>query len=345
MLIINDDKSDNQKGKIIFIDASNDYMQSTNQNLLRQEDINKILAAYNSFETIEKYCTISDLRKVEDNDYILNISRYVDTIEPEVVVNIPNVIENMDTLECQRSDSKNNMNNFLMEMKSFQEYNDEIIPKDWEVLLLRDVFEFIPTSSHSKSQMTYDDTESLIYNIHYGGLHTIYKEPLLDFNKYNIPRLTDDAKMPKKHQYLKSGDVVIVDTSEDLNGLTKCVELKNTNEAKVIGGLHTFALRDKSGKTVEGFRAYIFNNYSVKKTIMKYANHSKVYGITKSALGKVPLIIPTINEQQRIGEYLSGVESQIDDQIKKEESIKKELIKLKAGLMQRLCNGKVRIGT
>ena len=121
------------------------------------------------------------------------------------------------------------------------------IPKDWEVYKFGDVFEFIKTSSHSKAQMTLDETESDIFNVHYGAIHTTYREQLLNFDKYNVPRITDDSKLPTTNQYLKEGDVVIVDASEDAGGMGECVEINNIGQRKVIGGLHTFAVRDKNG--------------------------------------------------------------------------------------------------
>ena len=212
----------------------------------------------------------------------------------------------------------------------FKETKIGRIPEEWEVMYFKDIFQFISTSSHSKAQMTYDETENKIFNIHYGAIHTTYKEPILDFNKYNIPKITDDSNMPNEHQYLKSGDLVIVDASEDAIGLGECVELKNTNEEKVIGGLHTYAVRDKIGKTVQGFRGYILKNNNVKKILMSYANRSKVYGITKKSLGEVIVILPTLSEQQKIAEILSTV----DEAIEKTATIIEETRQLKKGLMQ-----------
>ena len=51
--------------------------------------------------------------------------------------------------------------------------------------------------------MTFDETESDIFNVHYGAIHTTYREQLLNFDKYNVPRITDGSKLPKTNQYLK----------------------------------------------------------------------------------------------------------------------------------------------
>ena len=206
------------------------------------------------------------------------------------------------------------------------------IPQDWEVLKFREIFDFIITSSHSKNEMVYSDTDTEIYNVHYGAIHTTYKEQILDFEKYNVPRITDDSKLPREDQFLKDGDLVIVDASEDWGGMGECVELKNIGSKKVIGGLHTFAVRDKINAFVKGFTGYIFQNTAVRNKLASFANVSKVYGITKGNISNVPIVIPPLPEQQKIAAILSTV----DEQISTTDKIIEKSKELKKGLMQKL---------
>lgn len=206
------------------------------------------------------------------------------------------------------------------------------IPKDWEVYKFGDVFEFIKTSSHSKAQMTLDETESDIFNVHYGAIHTTYREQLLNFDKYNVPRITDDSKLPTTNQYLKEGDVVIVDASEDAGGMGECVEINNIGQRKVIGGLHTFAVRDKNGLFAKGFAGYIFKNSISRNKLIGVSNISKVYGVSKGNIVSVPLIIPPLPEQKKIAEILST----LDEQISTTQAIIDKSKELKKGLMQKL---------
>jgi type I restriction enzyme, S subunit len=206
------------------------------------------------------------------------------------------------------------------------------IPKDWRVLKFRDIFNFIITSSHSKNEMVYSETDTEIYNVHYGAIHTTYKEQILDFEKYDIPRITDDSKLPREDQFLMDGDLVIVDASEDWGGMGECVELKNIGSKKVIGGLHTFAVRDKVNSFAKGFAGYIFQNTAVRNKLASYANVSKVYGITKGNISNVPIVIPTLPEQQKIAAILSTV----DEQISTTDKIIEKSKELKKGLMQKL---------
>ncbi len=62
------------------------------------------------------YCTVADMAEIEENDYNLNISRYVDTTEPEEPVDIPEVIKNLNELESERKDVQSKMDDYLKEL-------------------------------------------------------------------------------------------------------------------------------------------------------------------------------------------------------------------------------------
>lgn len=86
-------------GDILFIDASNDFEKVKNQNKLRLEDIEKILTTYEKRETVEKYSFVAQLSEVAENDYNLNIPRYVDTFEEEEIVDLGAVVKTLKSLE------------------------------------------------------------------------------------------------------------------------------------------------------------------------------------------------------------------------------------------------------
>jgi len=73
---------------ILFIDASRGFEKQKNQNNLRQEDIDKIVAAYKSRGNMEKYAHLASYDEIVANDYNLNIPRYVDTFEAEEQIDI-----------------------------------------------------------------------------------------------------------------------------------------------------------------------------------------------------------------------------------------------------------------
>lgn len=73
---------------ICFIDASKDFEKGDTQNYITDEHIEKIVTAYKNRVDIDKYCHIATLKEVEENDYNLNIPRYVDTFEEEQEIDI-----------------------------------------------------------------------------------------------------------------------------------------------------------------------------------------------------------------------------------------------------------------
>jgi type I restriction enzyme M protein len=73
---------------VLFIDASNDFEKQKNQNILRQQDIQKIVDAYKKRGSIDKYAHLASYEEIVTNDYNLNIPRYVDTFVEEEPIDI-----------------------------------------------------------------------------------------------------------------------------------------------------------------------------------------------------------------------------------------------------------------
>lgn len=84
---------------ILFIDASRDFEKVKTQNILREEDIEKIISTYRNRTEIEKYSKVASLEEIVGNDYNLNIPRYVDTFEAEESIDINAVAEELKALE------------------------------------------------------------------------------------------------------------------------------------------------------------------------------------------------------------------------------------------------------
>ena len=86
ILVLKKKRTDKQN--ILFIDASQHYEKVKTQNVLRTEDIDKIISTYENRTEEEKYSHITALSEVATNDYNLNIPRYVDTFEEEDAIDL-----------------------------------------------------------------------------------------------------------------------------------------------------------------------------------------------------------------------------------------------------------------
>lgn len=101
---------------IIFIDASNEFDDGTKQNILRDEDINKIISTYKDFIEIEKYSYLATKEDVEEADFNLNIPRFVDTFEEEEEIDIVAVQAEINEIEDELQKIQNEMKQFLKEL-------------------------------------------------------------------------------------------------------------------------------------------------------------------------------------------------------------------------------------
>ena len=84
---------------ILFIDASQGFESGNNQNVLRPEDIDRIISTYRNRAAIEKFSYVADRNEIAENDYNLNIPRYVDTFEEEELVDLGEVTTQLAALE------------------------------------------------------------------------------------------------------------------------------------------------------------------------------------------------------------------------------------------------------
>lgn len=101
---------------IFFIDASKEYESGKNQNRLTDENIEKILNTYINRKDVEKYAHAASLEEIEENDYNLNIPRYVDTFEEEEEIDIKAVMKEIKELEAKRDELDKEINVYLKEL-------------------------------------------------------------------------------------------------------------------------------------------------------------------------------------------------------------------------------------
>lgn len=208
------------------------------------------------------------------------------------------------------------------------------IPSDWLLVSYEEAFDFYPTASYSRTQLSKNDE---IGYVHYGDVHTKCFH-FLDFDKVTLPSIKNE--LLKKYPLLKDGDLIVVDASEDYEGVGKSVEVRNLKNRKAISGLHTFLLRDKKGTIANGFKGYLHSNVLVKKQMDTLATGLKVYGVSKTNLKLIQIPLPpTKVEQTAIATALNDADALIT--LLEKFSAKKRAIK--QGAMQELLSGRKRL--
>ena len=101
---------------ILFIDASNEFEKVGKQNVLRQKHIDKIIDTYSNRKTIEKYSYVSNVDELIENEYNLNIPRYVDTFEEEEPIDLDKVSNDLQSLENEITDTDKTISDLCYEL-------------------------------------------------------------------------------------------------------------------------------------------------------------------------------------------------------------------------------------
>ncbi len=102
---------------VLFIDASREFRSGKNQNTLSDEHLARIMETYESRDDVDKYAHAADLKEIKENDFNLNIPRYVDTFEEEEEIDIDAVQQEIDELEKELAEVRMKMAEKLKEIQ------------------------------------------------------------------------------------------------------------------------------------------------------------------------------------------------------------------------------------
>ncbi len=101
---------------VIFIDASHEFAQGSNQNKLREEDVQKIVATYKARRDMAKYAAVVRRARIVENEFNLNIPRYVETFEIEEEIDIGLVQEEIGEIENRLTMVRQKIDGYLLEL-------------------------------------------------------------------------------------------------------------------------------------------------------------------------------------------------------------------------------------
>ena len=113
VLIFKKKKADD---KGLFIDASREYEDNKNQNRLGAAHIAKIVGAYEARASVDKYAHLANPEEIKENDYNLNIPRYVDTFEEEEEIDLAAVIAERKKLKAELAELEAQMDKYLAQL-------------------------------------------------------------------------------------------------------------------------------------------------------------------------------------------------------------------------------------
>jgi type I restriction enzyme M protein len=104
IIIFNRNKPESHKNKVLIVDAEKEFSEDKNQNSLRYQDIQKIVKAYDNYKDVEGYARVVDLKEIEENEFNLNVRRYIESDEKEEVIDVSVIRKELAVLEKEREE-------------------------------------------------------------------------------------------------------------------------------------------------------------------------------------------------------------------------------------------------
>lgn len=206
----------------------------------------------------------------------------------------------------------------------------------WVEKPLGELFDFFGGFSASRAQLS---TVGYSY-LHYGDIHGTNRTFVDVCSDSSIPRLNTSLTKVSPTALLQNGDVVFVDASEDDEGASRHVVVRNIEGKPFISGLHTIIARAKTGELDNLFKEFCFQTENIRSQFKYYAVGTKVTGVNKVSIAKINLYFPTSKEEQSaIATVLSDMDSEIEALTAKLHKAKL----IKKGMMQELLTGRIRL--
>ena len=116
LIFLNRKKTVDKRGKVLFVYAAECFEKLSNMNQLRAEDIHRIVEVFVGFSAVDKYSRVVGLDKIEENDWNLSVTRYVDIFDPPEPVDIQQVWNQLRELENQRQETEDKLAEHLKEL-------------------------------------------------------------------------------------------------------------------------------------------------------------------------------------------------------------------------------------
>jgi len=202
---------------------------------------------------------------------------------------------------------------------------------EWEVKQLGDHVTFLRNGVNSRAELL---PEGRVKYLHYGDIHASTDSFL---SPQTLPSLPD-AKAARL-DWLRDGDVIFADASEDIAGVCKSVELRGARDTEVVSGLHTIAARFDKTVLADGFKGFLQYCPSFATHLRRLVAGTKVYATNRAHIASVEMQLPTVAEQTAIAAVLSD----IDAELTALEARRDKTRALKQGMMQELLTGRTRL--
>jgi len=206
--------------------------------------------------------------------------------------------------------------------QAYREYKEseidwiEKLPAHWNQSKLRYMFSFGKGLTITKEHLL----DEGIPCVNYGEVHSKYGFEV-DPDIHSLKCVNEDYLKSSPSSLLTKGDIVFADTSEDIEGSGNFTQL--TKDEDVFAGYHTIISRPND-RRCSRFYAYLFDSQELRTQVRYAVKGVKVFSVTQAILRGINIWLPSLEEQQKIANFLDHETAKIDTLIEKQQ----QLIKL-----------------
>ncbi|MDR0517607.1 MAG: restriction endonuclease subunit S [Fibromonadaceae bacterium] len=208
--------------------------------------------------------------------------------------------------------------------------------KGWIEKKLGELFDISGGMSASRAQLSIVGYPYL----HYGDIHSSTQAFIDVCADRTIPCIDVPMNIVSREALLQDGDIVFVDASEDDEGASRHIVVRNAKNEPFISGLHTIVAKAKTNEMDNRYKEYCFQTEAVKAQFKLYAVGTKVVGVNKTTIKNISLFFPIDCTEQR---YIAETLSDMDELITALEKLIVKKQTIKQGAMQELLTGKRRL--
>lgn len=246
----------------------------------------------------------------------------------EALSDVDGLLDGLDRLIAKKRDIKQaTMQQLLTGQTRLPGFSGE-----WKVARLGDHVTFLRNGVHSRAELL---PEGGVRYLHYGDIHA---SSAVYISELELPFLPADKA--SRLDRLRTGDLVFADASEDLEGVSKSVELRDIGEfSDVVSGLHTIAARFDKAVLANGFKGLLQHQPAFASHLRRLAAGTKVYATNRAHVASAEVLLPPTDEQTAIAAVLSDM----DAELAALESRRQKTRALKQGMMQELLTGRTRL--
>lgn len=341
-------------GKIAIVDVEFPFSIWSPLALIRP-DTNKIIPKFLEYslksryaqDQIEQYATSNTQKNISMEDIpkikiilpkIIEQKRIVNYLDNKTALIEENIEKNKKLIELLKEKRTSLINQAVTKglnpdtlmKESGVEWIGKI-PEDWKINKIKNLFEFSKGLNITKKDLT----EKGIPVISYGQIHAKFNDGV--HIKDTLIRYTNKSNA-KTSSKVSKGDFIFADTSEDIEGCGNSIYINK--DMLLYGGYHDVLLKSHN-KQDNMYLAYLFQSEEWRKQIRSKVNGVKVYSINQSILKECYVLLPPIEEQYKITQYLENQTNKINKTIEKIERNIELLEEYKESLIHHVVTGKV----